>query len=294
MIYGLKFVFRYLLGLAPADRNLAVFPDDTFIVSYPRSGNTWTRFLLANILHPKEPVTFFSIEELIPDASAYSNLHLKRIPRPRWIKTHEYFDHRYKKVIYVVRDPRDVVISYYHFQRKYRHIPDDYPFETYVSDFIDGTKVSSSWGTWGENVGSWIGARLGTPHFLLLRYEDLVLDTFGELQRMSEFVGTGSDPGLISQAVERSSAERLKEMEKQQADQWISTRNKRPDIPFIRQAEAGAWRSKLSPESVSLIENAWGMLMQSLGYELTTMESPTGSGLEFGSQMKAHLSDGLR
>src|SRR5438309_6216795 len=43
------------------------------------------------------------------------------------IKTHQYFDPRYRKVIYIVRDPRDVALSYHQFQRKYRQIEDSYP-----------------------------------------------------------------------------------------------------------------------------------------------------------------------
>ena len=98
-------------------------PDDTFIVSYPRSGNTWTRFLVANLLFADRPVTFANIEELVPDAEAQSSLYMKRVPSPRVIKSHEYFDHRYPKMLYIVRDPRDVVLSYYNFSRKYRQIP---------------------------------------------------------------------------------------------------------------------------------------------------------------------------
>jgi len=45
----------------------------------------------------------------------------------RIIKSHEYFDPRSKKVIYIVRDPRDVALSYYDFSRKYRQIDDSYP-----------------------------------------------------------------------------------------------------------------------------------------------------------------------
>src|SRR6476646_4264045 len=120
MLFGIKSVFKYLLGTDIADRNVAVYADDTFVVSYPRSGNTWTRFLIANLLHPDLNVSFTNIEKLIPDTSSQSNRALKRTPRPRIIKTHEYFDHRYPKVIYIVRDPRDVVLSYYDFQRKYR------------------------------------------------------------------------------------------------------------------------------------------------------------------------------
>src|SRR5436309_14565785 len=94
MIWGLKRVIKYALGTDVAGRNLAVFPDDTFIVSYPRSGNTWTRFLLANLLHPAEPATFLIIERMVPDAEAQSNRCLKNVSRRRFIKTHEYFQHR--------------------------------------------------------------------------------------------------------------------------------------------------------------------------------------------------------
>lgn len=101
MIYGIKTVVKYFLGIDIAGRNFAVYPDDTFVVSYPRSGNTWTRFLIANLVHPDEEVSFANIEKLIPDTSSQSNRALKATPRPRIIKTHEYFDHRYPKTIYI-------------------------------------------------------------------------------------------------------------------------------------------------------------------------------------------------
>src|SRR5206468_7184599 len=141
------------------------------LVSYPRSGNTWTRFLIANLVYPNQTITFANIETLVPDTSSISSHALKRVPRPRIIKSHDYFDHRYPKVIYIVRDPRDVVLSYYDFDRKYRHISDDCPLEQYVDDFVNGKLRSSDWGTWGENVGSWTSARGNKAGFLLLHYE---------------------------------------------------------------------------------------------------------------------------
>jgi hypothetical protein len=49
------------------------------------------------------------------------------MPRPGIIKSHQYFDPRYKRVIYVVRDPRDVALSQFHFHRKRGLIEDSYP-----------------------------------------------------------------------------------------------------------------------------------------------------------------------
>ena len=274
MIYGIKTVVKYFLGTDRAERNFAVFPDDTFVVSYPRSGNTWTRFLIANLVYPEKNVGFSNIEKLIPDTSSQSNRALKATPRPRIIKTHEYFDHRYRKVIYIVRDPRDVALSYYDFQRKYRQIEDGYPLEQYVDDFVQGRLISIGWGTWGENVASWMYTRGKRKEFLLLRYEDMMKDTMHELTRIADFLGIAPETQRLQQAIERSSADRMRELEKLEADQWVATKNRRKDIPFVRVAKAGGWRTSLPETCVRQIEAAWADLMTTLGYELVTVNVP--------------------
>src|SRR5438874_11952371 len=133
---------------------IRIRPDDTFIVSYPRSGNTWIRFLIANLLHPEIEVGFANIDTFVPDTAALSSRALKRTPRPRVLKSHQYFDHRYPKVIYIVRDARDVALSYYQFHRKYGFIHDGHPIEQFVADFVGGRLISADWGTWAENVAS--------------------------------------------------------------------------------------------------------------------------------------------
>jgi hypothetical protein len=269
MIYGIRKTVRYVLGTDIAGRNLAVRADDTFLVSYPRSGNTWTRFLIANLLHPQSQVSFANIERLIPDCEAQSSHYMKNLPSPRLIKSHEYFDHRYRRVIYIVRDPRDVALSYYNFQRKYRQIPDDYPIPRYISDFVGGRLSSADWGTWGENVGSWL-VRWGQPAFLLLRYEDMVADPALELSKLAEFFHLEPTAELIAPAIERSSAQRLRELERAQGSEWVTTKDKRPDIPFIGAASSGGWKSRLPAQSVAEIESAWRPLMLRLGYDVTS------------------------
>lgn len=274
MIYGIKTVLGYFLGTDRAERNFKVYPDDTFVVSYPRSGNTWTRFLIANLLHPGTNVSFTNIEKLIPDTSSQSNKTLKATPRPRIIKTHQYFDHRYPRLIYIVRDPRDVALSYYDFQRKYMQIPDDYPLQRYVDDFVTGNLISADWGTWRENVASWIFTRGDRPTFLLVRYEDLMSDTEHELVRIANFLGIEPEPGRIRQAIERSSADRMRKLEKLEEDKWVATKNRRKDIPFVRVAKSGGWRNSLPDPCVRQIESEWGDIMTRLSYELVTVPVP--------------------
>jgi hypothetical protein len=281
MIYGLKVIATYLLGTDCAGRDLAVYPDDTFVVSYPRSGNTWTRFLIANLVFSDKDVGFANIEKLIPD-TLQSNRVLKRTPRPRFIKSHEYLDLRYPKTIYVVRDPRDVTLSSYNFRRKYREIEDTLPLERFVEDFIAG-RPASGWGTWAENVASWIYARGGHEGFLLLRYEDMIKDTTAELARIANFLGISPEPARLQQAIERSSADRMRDLEKREEKQWVATvgsfartqtEQRRKDIPFVGVANSGGWRNSLPEGCVQQIESAWGELMTTIGYELVTVDTP--------------------
>ena len=274
MIYGLRFVLGYILGTDKAERNFAVYPDDTFVVSYPRSGNTWTRFLIANLMFPGENVTFNNIERLIPDTSSQSNRALKRTPRPRIIKTHQYFDHRYGRMIYIVRDPRDVALSYYDFHRKYRQISDNYPLEAWVEDFVSGKLISADWGSWGENVASWLYTRGQNPGFLLLRYEDMIEQTPRELARIARHLRIEATSEQLSAVIERSSAQRMRELEKLEENQWVATKKHRKDIPFVRAAGAGGWRSKLPAPCIAKIESTWGNLMTTLGYELVSVPAP--------------------
>ena len=261
LTYGVKFLNLWL----PPGRKVNVFSDDTFIVSYPRSGNTWTRFLIGNLLSDDEPVTFDNIKHRIPDIYKSTAYALRAVPRPRFLKSHEYFDPRYPKVIYIARDPRDVAVSYYHYSRKTRYLDDSDPIENFVEDFVAG-KVFTV-GSWAENVGSWIGAKMDDPdRFLLLRYEDLIADTVDELKKMVKFLGINIPDTRINAAVELSTAAQMQAIERGAAKQWVPTKNSRTDIPFVRKARSGTWKEELPLGSVNLIESRWFTLMKKLRY----------------------------
>jgi hypothetical protein len=278
MIKHLIVGVRHGLGLHVPHRSLLILPDDIFLVSFPKSGNTWTRFLLANLRFPDQPATWANINRLIPDPTVTTKKDFDRMPRPRIIKSHECFDPRYPRVVYIVRDPRDVVVSQYHYHRKIRKIEDDSPMEKFVTRFLAGETCPH--GSWGQNVSTWLTTSEGNPRFLLLRYEDLVADTARELAKVVAFLDLSAGPEQIAQAVERSSADRMRQLEKRQPDKNELMKGSRKDLSFVRAAGSGGWRSDLPAPMVAQIEAAWGSLMQHLGYELssqTPAEEETGS-----------------
>jgi hypothetical protein len=257
-----------------AARGLTVYPDDTFLVSFPRSGNTWSRFLVCNLMNPDDPVDFARLESRIPEIYDVTDRKLRAFPRPRIIKSHECFDPRYKKIIYIVRDPRDVLISYYEFQLKRRVISDDCSLEDFVPRFME-SEIEPKIGTWRDHVVSWTATRGGQKNFLLVRYEDLLADTPKASAKIASFLGLDSNPERIARAVALSTADRMRKLEKEQSRQWKETKNTRQDKPFVRKAASGGWRSILPERCVAQIESAWGEVMRSVGYELTTNQAVT-------------------
>ncbi len=271
MLKEALYVAEYVMGVDTAGNELTVFPDDTFLVSYPKSGNTWIRFLIGNLAY-EDGVDFTNINHRVPDPNALSKRSLKRLPRPRILKSHVTFDPRYPRVICVVRDPRDVALSKYHFDIKTGAIAEDFPIESYVSRYVSGV-ASPEYGSWGENVGSWLAAKRNSKkfqgeNFLLLRYEDMIDDPAVELSRVARFLGINASSERIAKAIERSSADRMRKLERAQAHLWSSTRKTRQDKAFVRSAKAGSWTTELPDAGVREIESTWGALMKELGYEL--------------------------
>jgi len=258
---------KHFFGLLPPGRNVQVFPDDVFLVSYPKSGNTWTRFLIANLVYPEKHPDFSNINDLVPDPEAMAKRNLERAARPRLLKSHQYFDPRYPKVIYIVRDPRDVVLSEYYFDIKRRAIPDDFPLPQFVARFVRG-QVNHQSGTWYENAASWFYTRRRDPRFLLVKYEALQSQAMDEMERIASFLGILTDQERLAFAIKQSAADRMRELEKKQAHLWSSTRETRKDKPFVRSAKSGGWKAELSDASIAEIESAWGGLMREMGYEL--------------------------
>lgn len=150
--------------------------DDILLASYPQAGDVWTQFLIANLIAPHAEPCVNNVHKFVLDFDLSVRRDFDRAPRPRFIKSHSSFDPRYRRVVYLVRDPRDVAD----------------PFST--DDF----------GSWGENAGSWLAARSHDPGFFLLRYEDLVADTTRELVRLATFAGLSASPETIANAIRRS------------------------------------------------------------------------------------------
>lgn len=246
-------------------RNITVKEDDIFLVSYPKSGNTWVRFLLGNLSNPHEQTTFLNIEGRIPDIYVNFDKKLLSLPSPRILKSHEYFDPRYNKVIYIVRDPKSVAVSYYHHCIKFGEIPCNMVFPEFVRIFVQG-KIDT-YGSWAENVLSWIETRGDDDRFLLLKYEDIKSNTFKSLSKVADFIGLDSDSEIINRAIELSSFDSMKSLEMEQAKTSQLLKNTDLTKSFIRKGDVQEWKQYFDKELLHVLYRNFGKAMNNAGYD---------------------------
>ena len=211
-------LYRSLLGryAKPARNRLTVFSDDIFLTSYPRSGNTWIRFLLGT-LYTGTNLDWFNMDKLVPDIYRCNDRALKSTPRPRLLKSHHPYDSRYPKVLYISRNPQKVCESYFYFHVKFGKRPNTKEsFDKFFLDFIDGN--IGDFASWGENVKSWMTNRHNVPNgFLFCRYEDFVENTEFEVRRCLNFFGIERTEEDIRNAIKWASADNMRRLEIKQS-----------------------------------------------------------------------------
>ena len=247
----------------PPGRAFVPEEDETMLVSYPRSGNTWLRFLLANL---KEPDTnFLNLEDRIPDIYVSRTRAIRSLQTPRIIKSHEPFNLKYVRVIYLVRDPRDVAVSYLRYLMRVGSLASNSSLDDFVRTFVDSGGMDDTFGSWGDHVSGWLD-RDRDPNFMLVQYEHLLANTRSTISSIAEFCGIRVEDESVIAAIEASSPETMRRLERLQAARSSSLHFTNSEIPFVGPARQGVGRASLSAEAELLLSNRWGGLMDRLGY----------------------------
>lgn len=220
---------------------------DVFIVGYPKSGNTWVQFMMACIVSGIDPshINLSVVLEFVPDVH-YKKIY-KRYNEVCFFKSHDLPKKKHKKVIYLVRDGRDAMISYYHMNK--------IQFTDYSKNdmIINGKGLFP--GKWHEHVHEWVKNPFGSQ-MIVVRYEDLKKDTFGELRRICNFCNLNVSVERLNSVIEGCSFEKLKSLEINNGLQdgsfaWKGTQEKR----FFRKGEVGNFKDELSPELIQYFVN---------------------------------------
>lgn len=234
-----------------------IYPDDLFLVSYPKSGNTWVRFILSNLLNdnPDKIVDFHTAVEFVPEVGVHLE-QLNALQSPRIIKSHAPYVSEYPHVVYLVRDVRDVYVSYYHYLRK--SSSPDQSFSEFLRD-------ETIWPClWNDHVCSWVDRE----NVLVVRYEDLLQDTVEVVTQILIFWDKRSfSPEEIEQAVAASSFDEMKKLERERGRPFKSRKAAQSASTFMRSGKRGDWRNWFDEDDKRFLWQRAGSVMQRLGYE---------------------------
>jgi hypothetical protein len=235
---------------------------DAFVGSYPRSGSTWLRFMLLEVLSG-EASGFSKTNEMLPDVGRHSTGARVLPAGGRLIKTHEIFRPDYKKAIYLARDPRDVALSEFAYQKALGLAGDD--FNIYLLRFLRGEV--NPFGSWPNHATTWMeAADTGQSEILLVCFEELKRNPVHELSRIADFLGVPATAARICEAVANNSMDKMRQKEKVDP-QRASAKGK-----FIRSGSAGGWRDVFSEEQCQLVQQHAGNIMARLGYATVELE----------------------
>lgn len=210
---NLKKFIRKIFGGDTAYQLMPQHPrsDDVYLASYPKSGNTWVAFMIANAIsgHLKldiEP-NFFNIHFFVPDIheSRCVPPELQYPPFRRIIKSHGENTRAYGNILLIVRDPRDVMSSYYLYTKNQKIFDGDF------SSFIRHEKYGIK--AWAHHTESWLERSGRHQNIQIFYYESFVKSPQAELKRLFRTMGFNLSDQIIDRAVEKSNFENMKSIE---------------------------------------------------------------------------------
>jgi estrone sulfotransferase len=247
---------------------------DVILASYPRSGSTWFRFTLFEILTGK-PSSFEDVNSALRGLKDHRHGWPLLPGGGRIIGTHEPYRAVYKKAIYMVRDVRDVALSEFAFEKNLGIGRKD--LGEHLKDMLVSGKRH---GTWPNHIKSWLDSPLpGSGNLLLIRYEDLRRDSVETLTKVADFLGVPSTRSAVEAAIANNSIQKMREKEDHLYKQENYSRV--PRMPqrgvetggrFVRSGKTGGWQEKLNHAQMIFVEQHTADLLRRLEYPIVTSE----------------------
>lgn len=232
--------------------------NDVFVASYPRSGSTWLRFMLFELLTGQES-SFEAVDRTVAGVGRHYNAPGLLPNQGRLLQTHEPHRREYKKAIYLVRDVRDVILSEYRFCRRLRFFNGD--FDTFFERFIAGRV--NRYGFWGDHVRAWNQVKQnGLADVLWIRFEDMRANTPQILTQIVHFLGIPSDTDAVMKATQNHSLQNMKQKE----DSSKKFSDNAHGIRLVTDGSVGKWHQNLSAQQLEHLQAKVGDLLQQLGY----------------------------
>jgi sulfotransferase len=252
------------------EKEFVVKDGDVFVVTYPRSGTTWTEQMVHLLVNKGEQgeqrltdaVTWL---ETLPHRPNGMIEFLKTMPQRRLFTSHLLYplmpriNNTTAKIAYVARNPKDVAIStYFHNQSKLGY---EGTWEEHFQLFLNG---DVGFGPYFDHLLPWWQASQKDRNILVLTYEDMKHDHAGSVAKLASFLDLEVDSQLIDTVVTLSSFQSMTANETTNFD-WIP---QRADVPkHFRKGDIGDWRNHFSAEQSQQMDDLFMKKMKDSGLQ---------------------------
>ncbi|XP_041800903.1 cytosolic sulfotransferase 3-like [Chelmon rostratus] len=236
-------------------QNFQARPDDILIATYPKAGTTWVSYILDLLYFGQtapERQTSIPIYERVPfleivKSAEETGVELaNNLPTsPRLIKTHfpvqfvpKSFWEQNCRMIYVARNAKDNVVSYFHFERMNKAQPDPGDWSSYLHRFKEGKIV---FGPWYDHVNGWWKKKQTYSNLHYMFFEDMVEDTGREIDKLCCFLGLSHS---VEEKKQIASGVQFDNMKKNDMANYSTVPAMDFKIsPFMRKGKVGDWKN---------------------------------------------------
>lgn len=226
---------------------------DVFLISFPKSGRTWLRVLIGKILAEYYDREFtIELETLADDDIPFIHMThdgAEQAHKPLELNKSKY---RNKKVAFLVRDPRDVVVSYYFQCTKRQNL-----YQGNISNFVRDPGFGIERIINFMNL--WKNSQNVPEDFILLKYEDLHSNPCGELNNFLKFSGVHEiNDELISRAIDYGSFENMRRMEEKGVVEGTRLTVQAPgdsEAYKVRKGKVSGYKEYLSQSDIEYVNN---------------------------------------
>ncbi|XP_063285664.1 sulfotransferase 1C1-like [Pelobates fuscus] len=233
-------------------------PADILVAAYPKAGTTWMQEIVdmicedGDIMKCRRAPTYdrHPFLEVVAPEPVPSGLQLaEQMEPPRILKTHlpvqllpPSFWKNNCKVIYVARNAKDCMVSYFHFQRMNKGLPDPGTWDNYFSTFMSGTVP---WGSWFDHVIGWWKAK-DSHQILYIFYEDMIKNPEHEIQKVMSFLKKDLSDNVLEKIHQHTSFQAMKENPMANYSTIPSFVMDHTISPFMRKGIVGDWKNYFS------------------------------------------------